>query len=74
MPSNQQDAGMPEQENRGRGGMLISGGMVVTMDPDRRIFRDGAILVRGDKIEAVGRADDWGSDTKRQTASMLIIK
>lgn len=58
MSSNRQEVGMSEQEDRGRGGMLISGGIVVTMDPERRIFRDGAILIRGDKIEAVGRTDE----------------
>jgi 5-methylthioadenosine/S-adenosylhomocysteine deaminase len=60
MPPNQRETSFPEQEDRGRGGLLISGGVVVTMDPDRRIFRDGAILIRGDKIEAVGKADELG--------------
>ena len=49
---------MPEHEDRGRGGTLISGGVVVTMDPGRRIFRRGAVLIRGDKIEAVGKGDE----------------
>src|SRR5512139_1626164 len=49
---------MSEHEDRGRGGTLISGGVVVTMDPERRVFRRGAVLIRGDKIEAVGKADE----------------
>jgi 5-methylthioadenosine/S-adenosylhomocysteine deaminase len=35
-------------------GVLISGGTVVTMDPERRVIEDGAVLVRGDRIVAVG--------------------
>jgi 5-methylthioadenosine/S-adenosylhomocysteine deaminase len=58
MPSNRQESSLPEQKNRGQGGLLISGGIVVTMDSDRRIFRDGAILIKRDKIEAVGKADE----------------
>lgn len=39
-------------------GLLIGGGTVVTMDPLRRIIDDGAVLVRGSKIAAVGRTVD----------------
>jgi 5-methylthioadenosine/S-adenosylhomocysteine deaminase len=49
---------MLEYEDKGRGGTLITGGVVVTMDPGRRIFRKGAVLIKGDKIEAVGKADE----------------
>ena len=34
--------------------LVLAGGTVVTMDADRRIFRDGAIAVAGDRIVAVG--------------------
>ncbi|MGH2741898.1 MAG: amidohydrolase family protein [Thermoleophilaceae bacterium] len=37
---------------------LIIDGTVVTMDPDRRVFRDGAVAVQGDRIAAVGAAED----------------
>ncbi|MGH2798745.1 MAG: amidohydrolase family protein, partial [Thermoleophilaceae bacterium] len=37
---------------------LIIDGTVVTMDPDRRVFRDGAVAVKGDRIAAVGAAED----------------
>ncbi len=37
---------------------LIIDGTVVTMDPDRRVFRDGAVAVKGDRIAAVGVAGD----------------
>ena len=36
--------------------ILIDGGVVVTMDPERRIIRDGAILIEGDRILAVGKS------------------
>lgn len=32
--------------------------MVVTMDPDLRVFQNGAIVIEGDKIKAIGHADD----------------
>jgi len=34
--------------------LLISGGVVVTMDPERRVIADGAVAVAGGKIAAVG--------------------
>jgi 5-methylthioadenosine/S-adenosylhomocysteine deaminase len=34
--------------------LLVAGGMVVTMDGERRILEDGAVAVRGDEILAVG--------------------
>jgi cytosine/adenosine deaminase-related metal-dependent hydrolase len=37
---------------------LLIEGIVVTMDSDRRMFRDGAVAVRGDRIVAVDDAAD----------------
>ena len=38
--------------------ILITGGIVVTMDPKRRVIEDGAVAIEGDSIVAVGpRAD-----------------
>jgi len=31
---------------------------LVTMDPERRIFRDGAVAIEGDRITAVGKSED----------------
>jgi cytosine/adenosine deaminase-related metal-dependent hydrolase len=38
--------------------LLIEAASVVTMDATRRIIRDGAVGVRGDRIVAVGKRDD----------------
>jgi 5-methylthioadenosine/S-adenosylhomocysteine deaminase len=47
----------------GRGGrrhadLLVRGGTVITMAPERTIYDDGAVAVVGDRIAAVGRAVD----------------
>lgn len=34
--------------------ILITGGIVVTIDRDRRVFEDGAVAIAGDRITAVG--------------------
>ena len=34
--------------------LIVSGGIVVTMDPARAIIPDGSVAVRGDSIVAVG--------------------
>lgn len=36
---------------------LISGALLVTLDPQRRIVRDGAIAIRGDRIVALGKRE-----------------
>jgi 5-methylthioadenosine/S-adenosylhomocysteine deaminase len=36
---------------------ILSGGLVVTMDRERRIIRDGAVVIQDEKIAAVGKAD-----------------
>ena len=40
--------------NKQHADTIISGGMVVTMDPQRHIYDDGAVVVKGDAIVAVG--------------------
>lgn len=37
--------------------LLIVGGMVVTMDRDRRVFEDGAVVIKDGKILSVGKRD-----------------
>src|SRR5579872_1849117 len=35
--------------------LLITGGTVITMDPEFRVIEDGAVAVEGDKISMVGK-------------------
>ena len=37
--------------------ILISNGSVITLDPDRRVIEGGAVLIRDDRIAAVGGAE-----------------
>jgi 5-methylthioadenosine/S-adenosylhomocysteine deaminase len=37
---------------------LLIEGTVITMDPQRRVIRDGAVAVRGGRILDVGEADE----------------
>ena len=37
--------------------ILITNGTVITMDPRRRIIKNGAIAIESDRIVDVGRAD-----------------
>jgi cytosine/adenosine deaminase-related metal-dependent hydrolase len=38
--------------------MLYLHATVITVNPDRDVFLDGAILVKGDKIADIGKAKD----------------
>ena len=42
--------------------ILIVNGTVVTLDPDRRVIEGGAVRIEGDRIAAVGTADEVGAD------------
>ncbi|MCS7117376.1 MAG: amidohydrolase [Thaumarchaeota archaeon] len=43
---------------------LVQGGLVVTMDENLRVVHDGAVLVEGDRIVAVDKADRLKSEAK----------
>jgi 5-methylthioadenosine/S-adenosylhomocysteine deaminase len=40
--------------------LLVTGGTVVTMDADRRVIPSGSVAIDGNRIVAVGSADDIG--------------
>jgi cytosine/adenosine deaminase-related metal-dependent hydrolase len=50
------------------GSILIENGYVLTMDPKRRIIRDGSVLVEGQKITRVGKSDELA----KETAELII--
>jgi len=37
--------------------LLIDGGWIITMDPERRMIQNGAILIEGDSILAIGKSE-----------------
>lgn len=55
---------------------LIDGALLVTMDPERRMIQNGAILIEGDSIKAVGRSDqvkERSQWTSRLDARNMVI-
>jgi 5-methylthioadenosine/S-adenosylhomocysteine deaminase len=52
--------------------LLVAGGLVVTMDSGRRILRDGAIAVRGDRILDIGSSGEMAQ--KYQARQSLLAK
>jgi len=65
------------QTSKERADTIVSGGIVVTMDEQRHIYEDGAVVVTGDTIVAVGpRADIEARYEGRQTIdahNMLVL-
>jgi 5-methylthioadenosine/S-adenosylhomocysteine deaminase len=49
--------------------LLVTGGTVVTMDPERRVIEDGAVAVNGDAIAWIGKRSDLDS---RESAAKTI--
>jgi len=47
-------ASLSSQPNKEKVDLIVTGGTVVSMDAARTIFEDGAVVVRGDTIVAVG--------------------
>ena len=57
--------------------LLIRNGTVMPVDPARRIIRDGAVAIRGDRIEAVGKtaelADRFRAGRTIDAGGMLVM-
>src|SRR5262245_53435783 len=41
--------------------LIVKGGILVTLNADRTIYKDGAVAISGDCIVAVGKADEIAS-------------
>jgi 5-methylthioadenosine/S-adenosylhomocysteine deaminase len=56
---------------------LLSGGTVITVDGQRRIYRDGAVALRGNEIVAVGKRTDlaarYEAKASRDCRNKLIM-
>jgi len=37
--------------------LMIDGGLIITMDPERRMIQNGAIVIEGDSIVAIGKSE-----------------
>jgi len=56
--------------------LLLIGGAVVTVDDERQVFDPGAIAVTGDRIVAVGPAQDftgWEAERRIDTTGMAVL-
>jgi 5-methylthioadenosine/S-adenosylhomocysteine deaminase len=51
--------------------LLLAADFVLTMDAANRVINDGAVLVRGDRIEAVGRLTDLQRDHRHAALRKL---
>ncbi len=49
--------------------LIVAHGVVITVDPARRIIEDGAVVINGDRIVDIGSADDM---LKRHPAREII--
>jgi 5-methylthioadenosine/S-adenosylhomocysteine deaminase len=41
--------------------MILENGFVITLDPDRKVIENGSVVIEGDRIVDVGKADDIGN-------------
>lgn len=59
------------RSERAKGRILFYNGVIVTMDPNSRVFRNGSILVDGDVISVIGKSSDLFKTYKGQTGTEL---
>jgi len=57
--------------------LLIKNGFVITLDPERRVIRDGAVALEGDRIVAVGKTKaltrEYGSDEVIDASGRIVM-
>jgi 5-methylthioadenosine/S-adenosylhomocysteine deaminase len=65
------------QSTKQRADTIVTGGIVVTMDGQRRIYNDGAVVVTGDTIVAVGPTTEieakYDARQKIDAANKLVL-
>lgn len=54
--------------------VLLHNAMIVTVDQDKRVFRNGAIVVEGDKIAAVGQSREILHDFSASADEILDLQ
>ncbi|MDI6884660.1 MAG: amidohydrolase family protein [Hadesarchaea archaeon] len=53
--------------------ILVKGGHVVTMDPQRRVFERGSVAIKGDKIAAVGKEIKENADVVIDARGKVVL-
>jgi len=57
--------------------LLIKNGFLVTLDPERRVYRDGAVAYEGDRIVAVGKTGalegEYGSEAVIDARGKIVM-
>ncbi|KAH0450300.1 hypothetical protein IEQ34_020992 [Dendrobium chrysotoxum] len=53
--------------------LLLHNAFIVTMDSDSRVFRNGALVIAGDRIEAVGRSLDILRDFSHRADEIIDL-
>jgi len=57
--------------------ILIENGIVMTLDEKRRVFKDGAVLIEGDRVTHVGKSGELRKDHKAEVVidakNMLVM-
>lgn len=69
-PVSAQSARRPRTLGKEKVDLLVTGGIVVTMNARFRVWDDGAVAIRGDKIIAVGPSNEMAA---RYTAARRIL-
>ena len=61
-------------EAKGSGGTLLHNAVIVTVDSQSRVFRNGGIFVLRDKIAGIGHAEDILGEFSRLAKEIIDLK